>query len=113
MVIFLIFGEHKTLEVFTGYVLEESLSIDNMMLFLLVFTTIRISYKYQKRILSVGILSAICMRIFVILIGASLLDNFHWMIYVFGVILLVGAFRMIFQRKEDKIDLEKIWQSNF
>lgn len=47
------------------------------------------------------------MRIFVILVGASLLDNFYWMIYVFGGILLIGAFRMMFQRKEDKIDLEK------
>jgi len=107
MVIFLTYDEHKTLEFLTGYVLEESLSVDNMMLFLLVFTTLGIPYKYQKRILSVGILSAIGMRIFVILIGASLLENFHWMIYVFGGILLVGAFKMIFQRKEDKIDIEK------
>ncbi|EIJ66779.1 integral membrane protein, TerC family [Candidatus Nitrosopumilus salaria BD31] len=107
IIIFFTFGEHKTLEFLTGYVLEESLSVDNMMLFLLVFTTLGIPHKYQKRILSVGILSAIGMRIFVILVGASLLDNFHWMIYVFGGILLIGAFRMIFQRKEDKIDLEK------
>lgn len=107
MIIFLTFDEHKTLEFLTGYVLEESLSVDNMMLFLLVFTTLGIPYKYQKRILSVGIFSAISMRIFVILIGASLLDNFYWMIYVFGGILLIGAFRMMFQRKEDKIDIEK------
>jgi tellurite resistance protein TerC len=87
--------------------LEESLSVDNMMLFLLIFTTLGIPHKYQHKVLSVGIVSAIVMRIFVILIGSSLLENFQWMIYVFGGILLLGAFKMILQRKEQKIDISK------
>jgi len=95
------------LEFITGYVLEETLSVDNMMLFLLVFTTLEIPHKYQQKVLSVGILSAIVMRIIVILIGSSLLESFHWMIYVFGGILLIGAFRMVLQRKEQKLDLKK------
>jgi len=99
-------GNQKMLDFITGYVLEESLSVDNMLLFLLVFTTLGIPHKYQQRILSVGILSAIVMRIIVILIGSSLLDSFDWMIYVFGCFLLIGAFRMILKRKEEKIHIE-------
>lgn len=104
-VIFLTLGNQKALEFVTGYVLEESLSIDNMMLFLLIFTTLGIPHKYQHKVLSVGILSAIVMRVIVILIGSSLLESFHWMIYVFGAILLIGAFKMILQRKEQKMDI--------
>jgi len=107
IIIFFTLGNHKMLEFVTGYVLEETLSIDNMMLFLLVFSTLGIPHKYQQKVLSVGILSAVVMRIVVILIGSSLLESFHWMIYVFGGILLVGAFRMILQREEQKMDLEK------
>lgn len=106
-VIFFTLGNQKALEFVTGYVLEESLSVDNMMLFLLIFTTLGIPHKYQHKILSVGILSAIVMRIIVILVGSSLLESFHWMIYVFGGILLIGAVKMIFQRKENKIDISK------
>lgn len=107
VVIFFTLGHNKTLEFITGYVLEESLSVDNMLLFLLVFTTLGIPHKYQQKVLSVGILSAIIMRITVILIGSSLLESFDWMIYVFGGILLIGAFKMLLQRKDHKIDLEK------
>jgi tellurite resistance protein TerC len=105
-VIFFTFGDHKTLEFLTGYVLEESLSVDNMMLFLLVFTTLGIPHKYQHKVLTVGILAAILMRGIVIVIGSSLLDTFQWMIYIFGAILLIGAFRLLLQRKEQKMDLE-------
>jgi len=107
IIIFFTLGENKTIEFLTGYVLEESLSVDNMMLFLLVFTTLGIPHKYQYKVLSVGILSAIVMRIIVILIGTSLLDTFSWMIYVFGGILLLSALRMTFQRKNQKLDLKK------
>ena len=105
-IIFFTLGEHKMFEFVTGYILEESLSVDNMMLFLLVFTTLGIPRKYQQRNLSAGILFAIGLRVIVILIGSSLLDTFHWMIYVFGGILFVGAFRMMLQRKGQIINLE-------
>ena len=106
IIIFTSLGFQKMLDFITGYVLEESLSVDNMLLFLLVFTTLGIPHKFQQKILSLGILSAILMRIIVIMIGSSLLQNFHWMIYVFGGILLIGAFRMILKRKEKKINVE-------
>jgi len=106
MIIFTSLGIQKMLDFVTGYVLEESLSVDNMLLFLLVFTTLGIHHKFQQKILSLGILSAIMMRIIVIMIGSSLLQSFHWMIYIFGFILLIGAFRMILKRKEQKINVE-------
>ena len=106
-VIYFALGNDKMIEFVTGYALEKSLSVDNMFVFLLVFTTLGIPHKYQHRVLSFGILSAIAMRIVLILVGASLLDNFHWMIYIFGGLLWYTAIRMIIQKEEKKIELEK------
>jgi tellurite resistance protein TerC len=106
-VIYFALGNEKMVEFVTGYTLEKSLSVDNMFVFLLVFTTLGIPHKYQHRVLSVGILSAIAMRIGIILVGATLLDKFHWMIYIFGGMLLYTAIRMILQKEEKKIELEK------
>lgn len=105
--IYFTLGNDKMIEFVTGYALEKSLSVDNMFVFLLVFTTLGIPHKYQHRVLSVGILSAIVMRIALILVGASLLDNFHWMIYIFGGLLWYTSIRMILQKEEKKIELEK------
>ena len=100
-------GNEKMLEFITAYTLEKSLSVDNMFIFLLVFSTLSIPYIYQHRILSVGILSAIVFRILLVLVGVSLLESFHWMIYLFGGLLILTAIRLFFQKKEKKIDLEK------
>ncbi len=107
VVIYFTLGNDKMIEFVTGYALEKSLSVDNMFVFLLVFTTLGIPHKYQHRVLSFGILSAIAMRIILILVGASLLDNFQWMIYIFGGLLWYTAIRMIIQKEEKKIELEK------
>jgi len=107
VVIYFTLGNDKMIEFVTGYSLEKSLSVDNMFVFLLVFTTLGIPHKYQHRVLSFGILSAIAMRIVLILIGASLLENFHWMIYIFGGLLWYTSIRMIIQKEEKKIELEK------
>ena len=106
-IIYFTLGNDKMIEFVTGYALEKSLSVDNMFVFLLVFTTLGIPHKYQHRVLSFGILSAIAMRIVLILVGASLLDNFQWMIYIFGGLLWYTAIRMIIQKEEKKIELEK------
>lgn len=111
-VIYFALGNEKMIEFVTGYALEKSLSVDNMFVFLLVFTTLGIPHKYQHRVLSLGILSAIAMRIALILVGASLLDNFHWMIYVFGGLLWFTSIRMILQKEEKKIELEKKYRSS-
>jgi tellurite resistance protein TerC len=100
-------GSDKALEFVTSYTLEKSLSIDNMFVFLLIFTSLSIAHRYQHRVLSVGILSAIAIRIPLILIGVSLLQTVHWMIYAFGILLILTATRMILQRKEKKIVIER------
>jgi len=107
VIVFFDMGYEKMLEFVTAYTLEKSLSVDNMFVFLLVFSTLSIPYIYQHRILSIGILSAIVFRILLVLVGVSLLETFHWMIYVFGGLLILTAIRLLFQKKEKKIDLEK------
>src|SRR5215203_663323 len=99
VIVFFNMGYEKMLEFVTAYTIEKSLSVDNMFIFLLVFSTLSIPYIYQHRILSVGILSAIVFRILLVLVGVSLLESFHWMIYVFGGLLILTAIRLIFQKK--------------
>lgn len=106
-IIFFNMGYDKMLEFVTAYTLEKSLSVDNMFIFLLIFSTFSIPYIYQHKILSVGILSAIIFRILLVSVGVSLLDSFHWMIYVFGGLLIITAIRLLLQKKEKKIEFEK------
>jgi tellurite resistance protein TerC len=106
-VIYFSMGYDKMLEYITGYTLEKTLSVDNMFVFLLIFTSLAIPHQYQHKVLSVGILSAIAMRIPLIIAGVSLLETFHWMIYVFGAFLIFTAIRMFMQKKEEKIEVEK------
>jgi tellurite resistance protein TerC len=106
-VIYFSMGYDKMLEYITGYTLEKTLSVDNMFVFLLIFTSLAIPHQYQHKVLSVGILSAIAMRVPLIIAGVSLLETFHWMIYVFGAFLIFTAIRMFMQKKEEKIEVEK------
>ncbi|MGQ0605666.1 MAG: TerC family protein [Candidatus Nitrosotenuis sp.] len=106
-IIYFDMGEQKLAEFVTGYALEKSLSVDNMFVFLLIFTSLNIPHKFQHRVLSLGILGAIALRVPLILIGAHLLEEFHWMIYLFGGFLIFTALRMLIQRKEHKIEVEK------
>lgn len=100
-------GYDKMLEFVTGYAIEKSLSVDNMFVFLLIFSSLGISHVYQHRVLSAGIISAIAMRVPLIMVGVALLESFHWMMYVFGGMLILTAARMLLQRKEKEIKLEK------
>lgn len=101
-------GYGSFLEFVTGYTLEKSLSVDNMFVFIIIFSSLGIPHQFQHRVLSVGIISAIAMRVPLIIAGASLLEAFHWMMYVFGGFLVVTATRMALQRKEkETIDIEK------
>jgi tellurite resistance protein TerC len=106
-IIYFDMGEQKFAEFITGYALEKSLSVDNMFVFLLIFTSLNIPHKFQHRVLSMGILGAIAMRVPLILAGAHLLEEYHWMIYLFGGFLIFTALRMLVQRKEKKIEVEK------
>ena len=99
-------GSQRSLEFITGYLIEYSLSVDNLFVFLLIFKTMGISNENQPHILKWGILSAVVLRIIFILIGVGLINLFQPIIYIFGAILLYGAYKMAFG--EDKeIDWEK------
>jgi tellurite resistance protein TerC len=107
-IIYVTAGFDSFLEFVTGYTLEKSLSIDNMFVFIIIFSSLGIPHQFQHKVLSVGIISAIAMRIPLVIVGSSLLESFHWMIYVFGAFLLVTAIRMAIQRKEkENINIER------
>jgi len=100
-------GSDKAVEYITGYVLEWSLSVDNIFIFVLVFTYFRVPFKYQQRVLLWGILGALVMRGLMIVIGAALIDQFSWILYVFGAFLLFTGLRMLFSKSDDDQDLSK------
>ena len=98
-------GTGPALEYYTGYLIELSLSVDNLFVFILIFSYFGVPAEAQPKILKWGILGAIVMRLVFIALGALLLERFDWIIYVFGGILIVTGYRMMTQ-KEEMIDLE-------
>jgi tellurite resistance protein TerC len=99
-------GPTKALEFFTAYLIEESLSVDNLFVFIMIFSYFHISRTHQPKILKWGIIGALIMRAAFIFAGIGLIERFHWMIYIFGVILVVTGLKMAFG-KEDTIEPEK------
>ena len=99
-------GHAKALEFTTGYLIEYSLSVDNLFVFLLIFKVMNVPAKSQPHVLKWGILSAIIFRIAFILAGVGLINLFHPVIYVFGIILLFASYKMAFGGNET-IDYEK------
>ncbi|MDO9053151.1 MAG: hypothetical protein Q7U37_04365, partial [Gallionella sp.] len=77
-------ADRKALEFLTGYLIEKSLSVDNVFIFLLIFSSFHISAEYQRRVLVYGVLGAIVMRAVMILAGAWLVREFNWILYFFG-----------------------------
>jgi tellurite resistance protein TerC len=101
-------GHQKALEFLTGYIIEKSLSVDNLFVFLMIFSVMDIKPENQPHILKWGILSAIVFRIVFIFAGVALINLFHPIIYVFAIILLLAAYKMAFGG-EQKIDIENNW----
>lgn len=95
-------GSGRALQFLAGYLLELSLSIDNMFVFVMIFHYFAIESVYQSRVLHWGILGAIVMRFLFIFAGISLINAFHWMIYVFGLLLIFTGLKMAFQKDEGK-----------
>jgi tellurite resistance protein TerC len=87
-------ANEKSLEFLTGYLIEKSLAVDNIFVFLLIFTYFAVPPTFQKRVLMIGILGAIVLRTIMILVGAWLLDQFHWILYVFGAFLILTGVKM-------------------
>ena len=84
----------KSLEFLTGYLIEKSLAVDNIFVFLMVFTYFAVPTHFQKRVLMIGIIGAIVLRTIMILVGGWLLAEFHWILYVFGAFLILTGVKM-------------------
>jgi tellurite resistance protein TerC len=89
------FGSEKALEFLTGYVIEKALSVDNIFVFVVLFSAFAVPKIYQHRVLFWGVIGAIVMRAIFIGLGAALLARFHWVIYVFGAILIFTGVRLL------------------
>lgn len=87
-------ANEKSLEFLTGYLIEKSLAVDNIFVFLMIFTYFAVPPAYQKRVLMIGIIGAIVLRTIMILIGGWLLQQFHWILYVFGAFLILTGVKM-------------------
>ena len=94
-------GTSRGLEFVTGYLIELSLSVDNLFVFLLIFSYFKVPSKYQHRVLFWGVLGALVMRLTMIFIGATLINRFHWIIYIFGAFLVYTGIRMFTQQDTD------------
>jgi len=99
-------GRDAAVEFFTGYLVEQSLSIDNLFVIALVFRFFKVDAALQHRVLFWGILGAICLRVSMILLGAALVSQFSFMTYIFGAILLITAGRMALSKGDDDFDPE-------
>jgi tellurite resistance protein TerC len=106
--IFYDLGKERAVEFLTGYIIERTLSFDNLFVFLLIFEVMNIKPENQPHVLKWGILSAIVFRIIFIVAGVGLVNLFEPIIYVFGLILLYAAYKMAFGG-EQKIDVERNW----
>src|SRR3970040_1546860 len=95
------FGTERGFEFLTGYLIEKALSVDNIFVFLVIFSYFSVPAAYQHRVLFWGILGAIVFRVIFILAGAALLAAFHWVIYVFGGLLILTAVRIVRARDEE------------
>ncbi len=95
------FGKVKALEFLAGYVVEESLSVDNLFVFLLIFSYFKVPQQYQRKVLTWGIFGAVVMRAVFILAGAALLDRFHWLMYIFGGFLVFSGFKLFFEQEKE------------
>lgn len=106
VVVYLWKGPEKSIEFLTGYVIELSLSVDNLFVFILIFSYFHVPAQYQHKVLFWGILGALIMRVIFIFAGVALITKFHWIIYVFGAIIIISGVKMLFQ-KDKKIEPDK------
>lgn len=97
----------KVMEYFTGYVLEKSLAVDNLFVFLMIFGYFKVPPQYQHRVLLYGVFGAIVLRALMIFVGAVLISRFEWILYFFGAFLLYTGIKMIKQGDDDAEDLSQ------
>jgi tellurite resistance protein TerC len=99
--LFFVYGHEVSLTFLTGYVIEESLSVDNIFVIVLIFEYFRVPRICQHRVLFYGILGALVMRGIFIGLGAVLIAKFHWILYIFGAMLVITGIRMAFRSDEE------------
>ena len=99
-------GADKGMDFFTGFLVEKSLSLDNIFIMSLVFASIGVPRQYQHRVLFWGILGAIVMRALLIGVGEALISNFHWVLYVFSAILVYTGVKMLVAKEDEEADFE-------
>ena len=101
VVVWSVYGGQAGGEYFAGYLIEKSLAVDNVFVFALIFTYFAVPRQYQHRVLFYGVLGALVFRAIFIAGGATLLDRFHWILYVFGAFLVITGWRMFRHRNEE------------
>lgn len=104
--VFWVAGTTKGLEFLTGYLIERALSMDNIFVFLVIFTYFGVPSRYQHRVLFWGVLGALVLRSVFIILGAALVARFEWILYIFGVILIVSGWKM-FSKTEPEVHPER------
>ncbi len=106
VLVYIWFGKIKAVEFLTGYVIEWSLSVDNLFVFILIFTYFKVPKEFQHRVLFWGIIGALILRGTFILVGIALFNMFTWMIFIFGGILIFTGIKMLFQKEDDDPKLD-------
>lgn len=102
-IVFYYLGSGSGIEFLTGYLIELSLSVDNLFVFLLLFSYFKVPAKFQHRVLFWGVMGALVMRLTMIFIGAALINRFHWVIYIFGAFLVYTGIKMF---REEEIEIQ-------
>jgi tellurite resistance protein TerC len=115
--IYVFMGEEKALEFLAGYLIEKSLSVDNLFVFIMLFTYFKVNPVYQHKVLFWGILGALIMRAAFIFAGVALITKFHWIIYIFGAFLILTGIKMLIQKEgeiaPDKNPLVRLFKKFF
>jgi tellurite resistance protein TerC len=97
--VYTLLGPQSALQFLGGYVIELSLSMDNLFLFLLIFEAYRIPIMYRRRVLNYGIVGAIILRFLFTMLGVTIVNQFHWVLYIFGAILIISGFKMMIKNE--------------
>ncbi len=106
--VYIFMGQEKALEFLGGFVIEKSLSVDNLFLFIMVFSSFGIRPEYQRRVLNYGIAGALILRLIFVLLGVTIVNMFHWMLYIFGAILIISGIKMMFGNENNDVKDSKI-----
>lgn len=101
-----VLARQKTIEFFTGYVIEKALAVDNIFVFLLIFNFFNVEVEQQRKVLLYGVLGAIILRALMIWLGALLVTEFAWVLYLFGAFLLITGLKMLLPEKDNETNLQ-------